>query len=174
MQSKDFKQWIIWNAGGGAAVLAVLFILILSVGGDMSSRAGKIRMQRQDLEVRLQSFNSLISLRAGADRAGRLLPQLQNSLPSKDQLISFSKYLETQAKQNNLTFLFSFDSETPSTDSVPGINGFSMTLNGAYADYVRFLKSVEGGKYFINFGSMDISEKGNRFEILIKGKVFSR
>ena len=174
MQSKDFKQWLIWNAGGGAAVLAVLFVLILSIGGDMSSRAGKIKMQRQDLEARLQSLDSLVSLRSGADRAGRLLPRLQDSLPSRDQLISFSKYLEAQARQNSLTFIFSFDTETPSTDAVPGINGFSMTLNGAYADYVRFLKSIEGGQYVINFGSMDISEKGNRFEILIKGKVFSQ
>lgn len=174
MQSKDFKQWLIWNAGGGAAVLAVLFILILLIGGDISSRAGKIRAQRLDLEARLQSFNSLVSLRAGADRAGRLLPRLQDSLPSKDQLIGFSKYLEGQAKQNNLAPAFSFDSETPSAGAIPGINGFSLTLNGAYADYVRFLKAVESGKYFINFASMDISEKGNKFEILIKGKVFSQ
>ena len=174
MQSKDFKQWLIWNAGGGAAVLAVLFILILSIGGDLSSRAGKIKMQQQDLEARLQSFNSLISLRAGADRAARLLPQLQNYLPSRDQLISFSKYLESQAKQNNLTSAFVFEAETPAVNSVPGINSFSLILKGTYVDYVRFLKSLDAGKYYINFGSMDISEKENRFEILIKGKVFSQ
>ncbi|GEM_PF-3005778 len=174
MQSKELKQWLIWNAGGGAAILAVLFFSVLLVGGDIGSRAQKIRSGALDLETRVQSLNSLISLRAGADRASRLLPQLQNSLPLKDQLIGFSKYIETQAKKNNLTSSFTFESEEEARETVPGINSFSLTLAGSYNDYVRFLKSLEDSSYFVNFGSMDVSEKENRFEILIKGKVFSQ
>ena len=174
MQSKDFRQWVIWNAGGGAAVLAVLLLLVLLVGRDISSRSGKIRIQRQDLEIRLQSLNSLIALRAGSDRAARLLPKLQGALPSKDQLIYFSKYLETQAKKNNLVPSFLFESEVAGTESVPGMNSFSLTLTGKYADYLRFLKSLEDSDYYINFSSIDIAEKESAFEILVKGKVFSQ
>ena len=174
MQREDFKKWLIWNAGSGAVILVGLFILILFIGADMNSRSGKIKIQRQDLETRLQSLNSLISLRAGAEKARRFSAQIQNSLPPKDQLIGFSKYLDTQAKKNNLTSIFSFESEVPATDSIPGINSFSLTLAGSYIDYVKFLKSLEGSDYFVNFGSMDISEKGNKFEILLKGRVFSQ
>lgn len=174
MQGEDFKKWLMVNAGGGAAVLAAALVLIFLVGGDVSSRAESIKVQKQDLETRLQSLNSLIALRSGADRARRLLPKLQEALPTKDQLIGFSKYIGTQARQNNLTAAFAFDSEVAATAAVPGMNGFSLTLNGAYDDYVRFLKSLESSSYFVNFSSMDISEKDNKFEILSKGKVFSQ
>ncbi len=174
MQSEDFKNWLIRNGGGGAGALVVLLILVFLVGGDISSRADRIRSQKRDLEARLQSLNSLITLRAGADRAARLLPKLQEALPSKDQLIGFSKYIDTLARQNKLSAVFLFESETSGTDSVPGINSFSLTLGGTYNDYVKFLKSLEESNYFVNFSSMDISEKENKFEILIKGKVFSQ
>lgn len=174
MQSKDFKDWLMWNAGGGAAILAVLLLAVFLVGSDLNSRSEKIDLRRADLEARLQSLNSLIALRAGSDRAGRLLPKLQEALPSRDQLINFSKFIETQARQNRLEWVFVFESETPATKTVPGINEFSLSMSGTYADFVRFLKALESSAYYVNISTLDIAEKEKNFEILMKGKVFSQ
>lgn len=170
----EFKQWLLKNIGVAAGVSFILALLILFLGGDISNRVRKIKSQRRDLITRSQSIESLASLRADASRAEKLLESLQNALPTKDQLIGFSKTLEKFAKNNRLDFGFSFGAETPSTNAAPGANEFVLTSGGAYANFIRFLKAVEESDYFVSFNSFDISRKGERFEILAKGKVFSQ
>lgn len=172
MDNNYFKKWIIWNVGGGVAALFVLGVMILLIGRDISSRASLIEVQRQNLAGRMQTLNSLVALRAGADRAKDLLPKLQNSLPSKDQLLGFSKIMESMARANQLNFNFSFLDEIVSMDNAPSVNNFSMTLSGAYADFLKFMKAIEGSQYYLGFNSIEVSSKGREFEMVVRGKVF--
>lgn len=174
MVNNYFKKWLIWNGGGGAAAIIVIGAMLLLIGNDISNRTADIALQRQNLSSRLQALDSLISLRTGAVRAKDLLPKLQGSLPSKDQLIGFSKFLETIAKANNLNFNFSFLDEIVSTENTPSTNNFAMTLSGSYADFLRFLKTAEDSQYFMGFNSFEVVAKGPVFEVVIKGKVFAQ
>lgn len=174
MNNNYLKNWLIWNVGGGAAALAVLGIALFLISSDISRRAADIELQRRSLASRMQTLNSLVSLRSGSDRAKDLLPKLQNSLPSKDQLLGFSKILESMAKANQLGFNFSFLDEIVSIDNAPSANNFSMTLTGSYADFLRFLKSAETSQYYMGFNSFEIAAKGKGFEMVIRGKVFSQ
>ena len=174
MNNNYFKNWLLWNVGGGAAALAVLGIILLLIGADISRRAADIEVQRQSLSGRLQTLSSLVSLRSGSERAKDLLPKLQNSLPSKDQLIGFSKFLESIARTNQLSFNFSFLDEITSAENTPSANNFSMTLSGSYADFLRFLKAIEASQYYMGFNSFEVVSKGKGYEAVIRGKVFSQ
>lgn len=172
--SNYFKKWLIWNLGGGAAAFFALILLLLLIGNDISSRAGDIEVQRQALATRFQAIDSLISLRAGSARAADLLPRLQNAIPSKDQLIGFSRFLESIAKTNKLNFNFSFQDEIAATENTPSTNNFVMTVSGTYENFLGFLKEAEASQYFIGFNSFEVVAKGSVFETVIKGRVFGQ
>ena len=176
MQNNDFKQWLIWNAGGGAAVVGLLVFFLLLIGSDISSRSAGIGEDRHDIKARVQALNSLVTLKTEAERADRLLPQLQNALPAKqsDRLLEFSKFLESIAKANQLSnFGFAFENEVSSTETTPGINNFIVTLAGQHSNLLKFLKSIENGSYFVSFANLDLTAKEGRFDMMLKGKVFS-
>lgn len=176
MRNKDFKQWLIWNAGGGGAAVGLLIIFLLLVGSDISSRAAGIGKNRENIKLRIQALNSLATLKTEAERADRLLPQLQNALPAKqsDRLLGFSKFLESGAKANQLSnFGFAFENEVSSTETTPGINNFILTLSGQHSNLLKFLKSVESGSYFVGFMNLDLASREGKFDMTLKGRVFS-
>ncbi|MBU6141965.1 type 4a pilus biogenesis protein PilO [Patescibacteria group bacterium] len=171
---QDFKKWILKNAGIGAAVLAVLLVVLFVLGGDISGRVASIQEKRQTLIDRVEALNSLADLRTGSEKANALLPKLQESLPTTDQLIGFSDYLQTTAQQNNLTFAFSFTDEIPGNDTTPSTNDFIVTLTGQYTDFLAFLKEIEASKYFIGVTSVDVTARQSGYDMLLKGKVFAQ
>lgn len=170
----DFKKWLLWNAGGAAAGAVILIIFLLLLGNDLSRRVSLIQTERQQLAARLQSIESLISLRSGSDRAAKQQAILEKALPNKDQLIGFSKELEQLAKSNQLGFGFSFESETAGTETAPGKNNFTMTLGGSYPNVIRFLKATENSKYYITLNLVEINLKEKEYQTVMKGQVFSQ
>jgi hypothetical protein len=171
----EFKQQLLKNIGVIAAIILFLILFIVFLGNDISNRIQKIGEQKQAFAGRSQSIESFVSLRADALQAEKLSEKLQNALPTKDQLIGFSKVLEKMAKNNKLAFGFSFGNEISSAETAPGINEFTLTSGGVYANFIRFLKAVEESGYFVRFDFFDIAaKKGEEFEILAKGKVFSQ
>ena len=171
----EFRNWLIRNLSISGGVIALLIIAVLLAGNDLSRRADKIQNSRQELSVRLKSFNSLVALRANASEAAKITSVLQLALPAKDQLIGFSKVLEGYAKNNKLGFGFSFESETKAAEKIPATNSFTLTSSGPYSQFIRFLRALEGGAYSVGFDSFDLNRRaGEDFDILIKGKVFSQ
>jgi len=171
----EFRKWLIRNLIIGGSAIAMLVIALLLVGNDIFQRVGNIQTSRQELSIRLKSFNSLVALRANAGEAEKITGTLQSALPTKDQLVGFSKVLEGYAKNNNLGFGFSFESETKATEKFPSTNMFTLTSSGPYGQFIRFLRALEEGVYFVGFDSFDLNKRpGGDFEILMKGKVYSQ
>lgn len=170
----EFKNWLFKNSAISGASILILTILVFLLGSDLANRAEKIKSQRLDLAIRLQSLSSLAALRTDSQKAEKLLINLQETLPSRDQLIGFSKALELIAKNNKLGFGFSFESEQAGTESSPGINYFNLTGSGSYGNFINFFKSIEQSRFFVGFDSVDLITKGKDFELVAKGKVFSQ
>ncbi|MDE2000941.1 MAG: hypothetical protein KGI60_00020 [Patescibacteria group bacterium] len=174
MQDADFKEWLMWHAGGGAVLLIVLGVIILWVGSDIASRVTQIQAQRQQLENRLAALDSLVALRSGEEQAAAMLPQLQAALPSKDQLINFSQFLQSLAAADKLTLGFSFGAETASTAQMPGSASFTATLSGSYANFLKFLSAAETGPYYIDTHSIDVTSENGKTGIIVHGSVYSQ
>ncbi len=171
---QDFKKWLLKNVGIGGAALAVLVVILLVLGGDIAGRVSDIQAKRQILLSRVTALNSLAALRTGAEKANALLPKLQDSLPTTDQLIGFSDYLDTTAQQHQLTFAFSFTDEIPGNATTPSTNDFVVTLTGQYTDFLAFLQEIESSKYFIGVTSVDVTARQSGYDMLLKGKVFAQ
>ena len=170
----EFKNWLFKSLAVSGISILILVILVLVLGSDLAKRAEKIKNRRLDLAVRLQTLGSLAALRIDSQKAEKLLINLQETLPSKDQLIGFSKTLESIAKNNKLGFGFSFGPEQAGTESSPGTNYFNLTGSGSYGNFINFFKSIERGRYFVGFDSVDLITKGKDFELVAGGKVFSQ
>jgi len=170
----EFKQWLLKNGTVALAAIIFLITLLLLLGQDISSRTTAIKKQREELFLRSQALNSLAFLRSDAEKSERILVALKNLLPTNDQLINFPKSLEDLAKNNQLGFGFTFNSEESSTEKKPGINNFTLTLSGTYNNFLNFLKTMERGKYFIGFDLIDLNKKDKDFHIIMRGKVFSQ
>lgn len=170
----DFKKWLWRNSLASGIAAAALAAFTLLLGMDIEKRAELIRVQRRNLGLQLRSIESLALLRKDAGKADQLFQSLQNVLPSKDQLINFSKNLETIAKDNRLGFGFVFGAESAGKDNEPRVTHFTLTSSGPYSSLLRFLRAIEGGEYLVKINSVDIIEKGNSFEMILRGMVFSQ
>lgn len=170
----DFRNWLLRYAGLYIGISCGLIVLIFFLGRDIGVRAAQIRSQRQELASRLRAFESLTALRSGSEEAKQFSALLEKALPEKDELIGFSKTLETFAKNNQLDFEFQFESEAPSEGTMPGSNNFIIPARGSYANFVRFLKNIEESGYFVSFSLIDLAQRDKDFEMRINGKVFSR
>jgi hypothetical protein len=171
----EFRQWLIRNIGISLILILLIIVLIFLLGGDISGRADKIVGQRQDLAARIDVFDSLVSLRADVKRAEELSADLHTFLLTKDQLINFSETIENFAKNNQMDLnMFEFGSETVATETNPGVNDFTMIVSGSYPNFTRFLKNIEESHYFVRLDLLDLNQKENKFEISMRGKVFSQ
>jgi len=134
----EFRQWLLKNVGGFAVIILALATLLLFLGFDISRRTDTIVRQRQDLASRSQALSSLALLRSEAERANKIKEAIQDFLPTGDQLIVFPKSLESSAKNNQLSFGFTFNSEIAGSVSEPAINNFTLVTHGLYGNFLNF------------------------------------
>jgi Tfp pilus assembly protein PilO len=151
-------------------LVGLLFFLKTSLGNSVSEIAKK-----QDLlTARSSSLKSLATLREQFQQANPYFSLLENILPPRDQLLNFSKELESLAKKSELDFGFTFGEEKVSSGKQPGYISFRLTLTGTYNEFDGFLKSVEASRYFVDFSNVDMTKKGDTFSVIVNGKVFFR
>jgi len=170
----EFKNWLIKNSIIAGAIILALILLIFFIKADISGRTAEIKSQRQDLTARLYSLESLTLLKADSKKAEALRANLENSLPTKDSVIGFTKTIENFAKSNGMGFGFAFESETLGTINSPSANNFTITSSGSFQNFLRFLKAMEQSKYYVNFSYLDLSQKAKEYSVIIKGRVFSQ
>lgn len=170
----DFKKWAIFQSSllGGAILL--ISILIMLLGFDINSRTSNILEERKEILSRSTIAESLALLKSDAEKASPYTSILENTLPTKDQLIVFSRELDSLAKGRRLSFGFNFGKETASTVSEPGFNDFKAVISGPYAELVNFLKDIKKSRYLVKFTNVDIVENGKDFEMSVVGSVFFR
>ena len=153
-------------------LLSVILLFLLKI--NMESSVKKISEQYSALTARSNSLLSLATLRGEFIKANPYFSLLENILPPRDQLLSFSKELENIARKNNLEFNFNFGEEKVSSGSDPGQISFRAIVNGGYEGISEFLKGIESSRYFIDPSSVDLVKRGSVFSATINGKVFFR
>jgi len=154
--------------------IIIMVVLIFILKADLESSITKINTQYSTLATRSSSLLSLANLRGEFIKANPYFSFLENILPPRDQLLSFSKELENIARKNNLEFNFSFGEEKLSSGKEPGQISFRAIVTGSYDGVYEFLNGVETSKYFIDSSSIDMVKKGSNFSTTINGKVFFR
>ncbi|MBU4348275.1 type 4a pilus biogenesis protein PilO [Patescibacteria group bacterium] len=167
---KNLLRHNIFYLLGILALAGILFFLKV----DIKNSVLEITQKRNALAVRTNSLSSTAELEADFKQASSYFSLLDNILPSRDNLLLFSKEIEDLAVKNKLEFGFTFGVETLANEKEPGSLCFRMVLTGSYDSFVSFLKDIETSRYFMNFNNIDITKKGDGFSGIINGTVFFR
>lgn len=169
----NFKKRLLITIGVPLAICLILVLALFFIGSNIINQTAQIEKLEADLNNRQQSSQSLASLKQGAEQAQPYLTELENILPSQDQLLSFSKDIDIIAKQNKLNLNTALGQQVSQSGDVLRQTDFTSTGQGTFDNFINFLKSLENGRYFIKLNTLDLTSQDGDFNMLIKGYVFS-
>lgn len=157
--------------------LVFITMVLFTLGQEIKSKAQTIQEQRAEIESRISSISRLADLTAAAKEAEPALADLNALLPKRDDLVTFPRYIDTLASQNQVEDRFSFGGEViAATETEAGRSSFTLSIIGSYANILGFLEQLERGRFIIKVEALDviIQREGTSFEANIQGSVFFR
>lgn len=170
----DFKRRFLIELSIAIGLVVFLMGLLFLIGWDLSRRAGIADSRRSELTYRNLAISSLASLKKDATEAERYFGILENVLPQHDQLIDFSKELNSAARSRNLGFSFAFKSEREAQEDRAGAASFAMSLQGKTDQVLDFIRFIERSRFLVKLTSFDFSRFEDGFRAAINGEVFFR
>lgn len=169
----DFKKRLTINIGVSLIIFVLISASLFFIGKNIAGRAEKIKQLRGEIDFRSRANQSLALLRNDAQKASDYAFALDNILLSRDRLLDFPHQIEAIAAQNNVNFSFGFGQETPKDGAGFGVINFNASSAGSFDNLINFLKYIENSGYFVKIESFDFQRKGNDFQWLFSGKIFS-
>lgn len=170
----SFKKQLSIQLAIAFGVVIATIVLTQLAAGSLSASAAKILQQKSDLAFRIRATGQLASLKADSDKAQPLFALLNNTLPVKDDLINLGQALVQLAKSGGVDLGFTFGGETAAKGELPGFIKFSLTGNGSYEAFQKFLSEIEKSRYYLKLNSVDLVRQpgGTNFSITADGQVF--
>lgn len=171
----DPKRNFIRTLGIACAIVVVLGGAIWYVKSDIDKKFLTIGQTRAEIQVKEQALSALASLQGDSEKAAQYLPQLDRMFTTKEQLLSFSTDIEFLAQQAGFSGSPKFKEETaPQTGELRKTN-FTLSLEGArnISDLGKFFSLVEQSKYYVKFGSIDVTRDGVTLRANVDGYVVS-
>lgn len=169
----EFKKQLITAVAIPLVIILALSGGLLFLSSNIQKKSQQIINLQKELNLRLKSAETLVSLHKDSKEAEEYFPALQNVLPTRDQLVTFPRDLNNIAKQSQVNLNLTLGKEVPKTDKDMARIEFVMTLGGKFDNISEFLKGVEKSRYYIKFNSFDfVREGGDNFKVLLNGQVF--
>lgn len=168
----SFKKHLLIFIGIPLGVCLILAIALFFLGPDIVKRTNQIKQLQKELSFRLQATESLALLRQDLERAQPYLPNLENILPTRDQLVGFSRDLGIIARQNQVDLNSSLGEESPRGSEGLGKINFTMTGQGSFDNFINFFKSIKNSRYLIKFQGLDFVRQDSNFRTLLTGQIF--
>src|SRR3989344_5137483 len=136
----SFKKKIIMEFGVAAGVLLLLSAGIVFFSFSMNTFSKRLYEGRKELKVRSASVTRFAELeRARREVGAPYLNVLYNFVPKKDELINFSREVQTLANSEGLEFGFSFIGENPASEDTLGSVRFTINVSGKSEANIRNL-----------------------------------
>ncbi len=163
---------IIW---GGVAVAAVALYFL---SGSLSAHATKIVTDKALLARQTAVIGALASLKRDAAKSVTYKIAFNKLLPTHDELIGFSQWLNTIGRAHSVSPTISFrGGNIAATDAAPGSDGFFLNVTGGAADLVAFLDDLElrAPGFLLAIDSFNLANRGSDgYQLSVQGRLFSR
>jgi len=169
----NFKKRLLITIGIPLAVCLILVLALFFIGSNITKQAAQIEKLKGDLFNRQQLTQSLASLKQGSEQVQPYLTELENILPSQDQLLGFSRDIGIIAKQNKLNLNTTVGQEISESGDGLRQTDFTSTGQGTFDNFINFLKGLENSRYFIKLNTFDLTGQDGDFKMSMKGQVFS-
>ncbi|MDP3947300.1 MAG: hypothetical protein Q8Q41_01250 [bacterium] len=171
---QEFRKWLFIQVGIIAGVLLILAASLWYMRADIGARIKGIREKQTKISIQIRAAGVLAALRRESDEAGPLVSKLESFLPSRDQLIAFSRDLERSAKARSVGFSFGFGAETAATEDAAGSAAFTLTTNGTLGNILMYLEDLEKSTHIIKMESVELSGVAPSYSLVERGRVFFR
>lgn len=153
--------------------IIVFFVLTLVIPGFAKSAARK----RTELRL-LQSEEKIIpETKALLSSKKEQITMLEESFPSKENLISVVQYFDSQAAASGVSADLHFVGEDLTQDqNGDTIVAVEITIEGAYANVLAFLDSLQKGKYLYGITSIQgdaPSGLGAKNKLVVKANLYA-
>jgi len=167
----SFKQQLLIILAIYLGLIVLLGAVLIFLGKDISEKTGKINQLQNEIALKTQSNESLAVLRQDYAKAQSYETALNNILPSRDQLLSFRRELETMASQSKIDFSVSLGKEEPQ-GTQGGAMGIGAVMAGGFEQISNFLKTLENSRYLLKFDNFDLTREEGKFRMRLNGQVF--
>jgi len=88
-------------------------------------------------------------------------------------LLGFSRDVGIIAKQNKLNLNTALGQQISQNGDGLRQTDFTSTAQGAFDNFINFLKTLENSRYFIKLNTLDFNGQNGDFKMLMKGQIFS-
>jgi len=169
----NFKKRLLITIGIPLAICLILALALFFIGSNITNQTAQIEKLKGDLFNRQQLAQSLANLKQGTEQVQPYIAELENILPSQDQLLGFSRDIGIIAKQNKLNLNTTLGQQISQNGDGLRQTDFTSTAQGTFDNFINFLKSLENGRYFIKLNTLDLTGQDGDFKMLMNGQVFS-
>jgi len=166
------KKQLVLTVGLGVLIILILAALLIILRADILKKIIQISEIKKELDFRSTIIKSLSTMRSDINLVQPYIFGIENILPTKDQLINFSKDLNMMAVQNKINLASNFSGENVKSSGELKWIGLTATAEGNFNDLINFLKAIESSRYSVKMDNIDFSEKDGKFKMLFNGKVF--
>ena len=163
---KKPKDGMVLRIAIAASLPVVMVLLLVVVGIDTKNIADRVIEIRTEINTRTKQSQDIIRLRGEAEKAEGEKTVLENILPQKDELFSFSDQVTAAGTDNSVNTNFSF------ADEREGRIGYNLVGAGSYVDIADFVKSLEDDIPFMVISSFSINLVDTEYNIDLRGNVF--
>ncbi|MFA6197885.1 MAG: type 4a pilus biogenesis protein PilO [Patescibacteria group bacterium] len=145
-------SWLI-----GAVVIAICFVLFayFPLSSQLKNRTNTAIDKRNEL-IDLQEQVQNIGKQQGETELDQKQTELNRLLIPKQSILEFLSTIEEHARTAGVTETLSFD-EFPASTATILKHPISLTVTGQYDDVIKFLRSLEGLDYYVNFKQFSIT-----------------
>ena len=163
---KKPKNSITLQIAIAAGLSGIIIFLLIIIGLDTKKVANDIIETRTEIHTRNKQAQNIAQLREEAAKAEERQKILNNVLPQKDELFSFSDEITAIGANSNVNTNFSFGSEGEKQI------GYSIVGTGNYSNIVDFLKTLEDDVAFIYISSFNLVLGDAGYDVNLSGSVF--
>ncbi len=172
----EFTRRLMMHIGIYSGIIIIFLVALFFLSSDIDGRVKTIEQLHGELEFWSQSTDSLASLKQDEAQANQYASDLQNIVPSRDQLLIFFPDLNSIAKQNSVNVSPNLGVEEQSANSKLGATNFDLVSVGSFPNLMSFLKSLQASRYPIKFTNLEMLQvqqgQKDEFKISLSGKVF--
>ncbi len=174
---ENFRRTVIVGTSLIIGSIVIFSLILYWLSGKLYDETEQVSANRMFIKRHSELIGDLANLKTTTAEVQRYKQALDLFLPTKDELVNVSKWLDgiSRAYQVNENFSFQGDATVPS-DAEAGHIGFALDVNGGYDNLVNFLKDVEfkAPRYLTSFDDFDLKRAAGNYRILIHGRIFFR
>ncbi|HTY39891.1 MAG TPA: hypothetical protein VMC43_02280 [Candidatus Paceibacterota bacterium] len=173
--AEDYKKTV-WISTAVIAGSFLMFIFAaLWLAGDLQNQSQAIVERRGTILSQSRSIALLADFKTTDPQITAYEGFFKILLPPREQLLEFSKWLDTTARMNKIAVVSDFQGDpVASGPNTPGYINFKMEMNGSYGSLQAFLSTLEfrSPRFLIHLNDLDIAKNGDSYQGTANGQVY--